>query len=85
MKSILSVVLFKWRVSELCSLLSTCIRLGLLSTRMCCAHPLAHARAAIQMINLIFLAREFQHPRSSLPYWFSLLLRCGLLMCSWML
>ena len=35
--------------------------------------------------DLIFLASELQHPRSSLPYWISLLLRCGLLMCSWRL
>ena len=33
----------------------------------------------------IFPAQEFQHPRSSLPCWISLLLRCGLRMCSWKL
>ena len=44
---------------------------------------LADASAATQVINLSFLAREFQHPRSSLPFWFSLLLRCGLLLCPW--
>ena len=35
--------------------------------------------------DLIFLASELQHPRSSLPCWISLLIRCGLVMCSWRL